>query len=1007
MKKYDPQAIEPKWQQTWADTKLYAASDTDTVRPRYYYLVEFPYPSGEGLHVGHVLSYTALDIMARHKRMQGFNVLYPMGWDAFGLPTENFAIKTKQSPQAVTKANTDRFRSQMQRLGLGFDWDREINTSDPQYYKWTQWLFLQLFKAGLAYQAELAINWCPFEKTGLANEEVVDGKHERCGTPVEKKLLKQWLLKITAYADRLAADLKEVDYLDRIASQQVNWIGRSEGAEITFALRGITSQPDDRHSVTVYTTRPDTLFGATFLVVSPEVARGWIEVGWPAGAEVRHYVDQALKASELERQEGKHKTGADTGIKAVHPLTGELLPVWVADYVLGSYGTGAIMAVPAHDERDHEFALAMNERFGDTKEFIDDTSPLRPDRPIEDRQVALAVIKHPEDDKYLLLKAKNWDDETHSFVMGGIDAGESAAAAIRREVVEETGFDHIAGVSAVGAPYRAVFYHQGKQVNRRAHIQPVVVELTDLHQQVVSDDEKALHELLWVSGEEALAKLRGEGVQTVFANYLAGHCSAPLPIMPVVANPASVAQAENEFDAPVYTGYGPLINSGEFNDLEGEPAKRAIVAALEAKGAGRPATKYKLRDWVFSRQHYWGEPIPVVHCATDGVVAVPDSQLPVELPAVDHYEPTDTGESPLAAMTDWVNTSCPTCGGPAQRETDTMPNWAGSSWYYLRYTDPHNAEAFADRAKLDYWTPVDLYNGGMEHTTLHLLYSRFWHKFLFDQGWVPTAEPYARRRSHGMILGPDNQKMSKSRGNVINPDHVVDQYGADTIRLYEMFMGPFDQEKAWSEEHLSGVSRFIYRVWTLAQDFIAAGHMATIGQGDSTVGTFATEADRQVHKTLKKVHHDIENMQFNTAVAALMELVNFLNRPEHRQRLLAPAATDLRTRTVRALVLMLAPFTPYLAEELWHQFGETGSVHQAAWPAYDPELIKDELVTVVVQVNGKLRASLTAPVAATDLELTKLAQADAHVAKYLAEGKVVKTIVVSRKLVNFVVKPDA
>jgi leucyl-tRNA synthetase len=829
MKRYNPQEIEPKWQAVWDQTKLYHAADNDP-RTKYYYLVEFPYPSGEGLHVGHVLSYTALDIMARHKRMLGYNVLYPMGFDEFGLPTENYAIKHKIAPQVATETNVQNFIRQMKSLGLSFDWDRMVRTSDPNYYRWTQWIFLQLYKAGLAYQDEIAINWCPFEKTGLANEEVVDGKHERCGTPVEKKLLKQWLLKITAYADRLIEDLKTVDYLDRISAQQINWIGRSEGAEIDFALHGITGQDDGKHKVTVYTTRPDTLFGATFIVVSPEVADSWLKVGWQADKTVRDYIDKSLKESELERQEERVKTGVDTGIKAVHPLSGQEIPVWVADYVLGSYGTGAIMAVPAHDERDNEFARKFK-----------------------------------------------------------------------------------------------------------------------------------------------------------------------LPIEPVVKAPEPASDK-------IYTGDGPLVNSGDFDGMEGDKARHAIIEAVVKQGAGRGATKYKLRDWIFSRQHYWGEPIPIIHCPKDGAVAVPDDQLPVELPQVDHYEPTETGESPLAAMSDWVNVTCPQCGGPAKRETDTMPNWAGSSWYYLRYADPHNDQAFADRSKLDYWTPVDLYNGGMEHTTLHLLYSRFWHKFLFDQGLVPTAEPYARRRSHGMILGPDGQKMSKSRGNVINPDQVVEQYGADTIRLYEMFMGPFDQEKAWSEEHLAGVSRFIYRVWTLAQDLTAAGFGVSNAQPDGDQGAFELEVDRIGHKTLKKVGADIEVMHFNTAVSALMEYINFLVTPANRDRLLVPESASLRGRTLRLLVLMLAPFTPYLAEELWHDLCQEDSVHTEAWPKYDPELIKDELVEIAVQVNGKLRATVVVAVDASDDEVADAAAAEPKVAKYLEGAEVVKTVVVPRRLVNFVVK---
>lgn len=819
MKRYQPSEIESKWQQVWNQTKLYRAIDDDP-REKYYYLVEFPYPSGEGLHVGHVRSYTALDIMARHKRMQGFNVLYPMGFDAFGLPTENYAIKNKVAPQDATTTNIANYTRQLQALGLSFDWDRVVNTTDPDYYRWTQWIFLQLHKAGLAYQAEMPINWCPKEKTGLANEEVVNGVHERCGTTVEKKLMKQWMLKITAYADRLIDDLKTVDYLDRISSQQINWIGRSHGAEITFQLQGITGQADDKHSVDVYTTRPDTLFGATFIVVSPELADSWLKVGWQASEAAAAYVANALNESELSRQEDKVKTGVDTGIKAVNPLNGKLVPVWVADYVLGGYGTGAIMAVPAHDPRDLEFAKAFD-----------------------------------------------------------------------------------------------------------------------------------------------------------------------LPITRVI-----------EGGELPFVGQGKLVSSGEFDGLIGTAAMQAIIKTLVDKGAGKGAKKFKLRDWIFSRQHYWGEPIPMIHCDKCGVVPVPEDQLPVTLPKVDSYEPTETGESPLAAITEWVNTTCPTCSGPAKRETDTMPNWAGSSWYYLRYVDPKNNQAFADRAKLDQWTPVDLYNGGMEHTTLHLLYSRFWHKFLFDQGLVPTSEPYARRRSHGMILGPDGQKMSKSRGNVINPDGVIERYGADAVRLYEMFMGPFDEQTAWSDERLSGVSRFLYRVWTLVENLTGQGK-----QSATPDGIFATEVDRATHKTLKKVNEDIQSMSFNTMVSTLMEYVNFLHK--NQTKLASPDNVDLAERTVQYLILMLAPMVPHMTEEIWHEtLGQEGSVHAAAWPLYDPELIKDELISVAVQVNGKLRATVVLAADATDEDLTAAAKGDLNVAKYLSAGEVVKTIVVPRKLVNFVVK---
>ncbi len=818
MKKYDPKTIEPKWQRLWADTKLYAAQDGDKTRPKYYMLTEFPYPSGDGLHAGHAREYTLGDVIARHKRMQGHNVLYPMGYDAFGLPTENFAIKHKIKPQDATAQNVANFRRQFDSLGYSFDWDREVNTTDPSYYKWTQWLFLQFVKAGLAYQDEIAINWCPKCKTGLANEEVVDGKHERCGTAVEKKFLKQWLLKITAYADRLIEGLKTIDFPPRIADQQVNWIGRSEGAEIDFAVAG--------EKVTVYTTRPDTLGGATFLVLAPEHAAVSQIITAEQKAKVEEYARQAQSETELERQaEERPKTGVFTGAYAVNPITKEQMPVWVADYVLAGYGTGAIMAVPAHDDRDFAFAKTFD----------------------------------------LMIK------------------------------------------------------------------------------QVVSGDE--------------------------------------LP----------------------YIGEGKLTNSGQFDGLEGIEAKHAITKWLFDEGIGRGATKYKLRDWVFSRQHYWGEPIPIVHCDKCGAVPVPEDQLPVTLPDVEHYEPTDTGESPLASITDWVNTTCPKCGGQALRETDTMPNWAGSSWYYLRYMDPRNDQAFASKDKLAYWGAVDMYLGGTEHITLHLLYSRFWHQFLYDQKLVTTPEPYAARRGQGIVLAADGRKMSKSLGNVINPTDIILRYGADAFRLYLLFMAPYDETTPWSDERLSGVSRFLYRVWTLVQD-LAPNRNSVTGVSEINTGELTVAVDRITHKTLKKVHDDFEGLRFNTTVSALMEYVNYLSEAKIKAALVSSAYSALAQRTARTLVLLLAPSVPHLAEELWHDLGNEGSVHVAPWPQYDPELIKDDVVTIVVQINGKVRANLLAAAGATDADLTAAALADPNVVRHLGDQTVVKTIVVPRRLVNFVVK---
>lgn len=794
MKSYNPQDIEPKWQSVWADTGIYKAIDFDE-RPKYVMLTEFPYPSGDGLHSGHAREYTIGDVMARLKRMQGYNVLYPMGYDAFGLPTENYAIKTGVSPQEATATNVANFRKQFDSLGLSFDWDRQVNTTDPDYYKWTQWLFLQFHKAGLAYQKEMAINWCPKEKTGLANEEVVNGRHERCGTLVEKKLLKQWMLGITKYADRLIEGLKDLDYPDRISSQQINWIGRSEGAEIDFMVG------DEK--ITVYTTRPDTLAGATFMVLAPEHPAVQNITTDEQKGRVESYIKAAQAQSEIARTDDtREKTGVATGAHAVNPLTGKEIPVYIADYVLMGYGTGAIMAVPAHDQRDFEFATKY--------------------------QIPITRV---------------------------IEGGE-------------------------------------------------------------------------------------------------------LP----------------------YSEKGMLVNSGEFDRLSSDEAKSKITEFLGAKGVARKAVKYRLRDWIFSRQHYWGEPIPIIHCNKCGAVPVPEDQLPVVLPKVESYEVGENGESPLAQVDEWVNVDCPECGAAAKRETDTMPNWAGSSWYYLRYFDANNDKAFADPEKLKYWGAVDMYLGGMEHTTLHLLYSRFWHQFFYDQKLVPTPEPYAARRGQGIVLAADGRKMSKSIGNVINPTDVIAKTGADALRLYILFMAPYDESTAWSDEHLSGVSRFLYRVWDLLQKPVEES-------ADNL------EMDRIMHKTIQKVTEHLDGMRFNTAVSALMECVNSLNK----QKALTPTVA-------RQLTLLLAPFAPHMAEEIWAELGEKESVHVSPWPAFDPELVVDDVVEVAIQVNGKLRGTMPAAVGASKEELEEAAKTVESVKKHLHDKEVIKTIIIPDKMVSFVVR---
>ncbi len=797
---YSPKNIEGKWQKIWEDEKAFAAT-TDYTKPKYYALVEFPYPSGQGLHVGHPRPYTALDIVARKRRMQGYNVLYPMGWDAFGLPTENYAIKNHIHPRIVTKNNVAHFKDQLKSIGYSFDWDREVNTTDPNYYKWTQWIFLKLFKAGLAYKTEMPINFCTSCKVGLANEEVVNGVCERCGSPVIRKMQSQWMLKITEYADKLIDDLALVDYIEKVKVSQKNWIGRSEGAEVEFKLAG------KEETLRIYTTRPDTLFGATYMVLSPEhpyIDKFKDEI--KNMDEILAYREMAARKSDFERTElAKDKTGVLLdGIKAINPVNGKEIPIWISDYVLMSYGTGAIMAVPAHDERDWEFA----KKFG-------------------------------------------------------------------------------------------------------------------------------------------------------------------LPIIEVVAG----GDVQNAAFTDVATGI--MVNSGFLNGMEVAEAKKAIIEFLTKEGIGHSKRNYKLRDWVFSRQRYWGEPIPIVHCDKCGYVPIPESELPLELPEVESYMPTDNGESPLAAMTDWVQTTCPCCGGPAKRETDTMPQWAGSSWYYLRYTDPTNNEALASPEALKYWLPVDWYNGGMEHTTLHLLYSRFWHKFLYDQKVVPCPEPYQKRTSHGMILGSNGEKMSKSRGNVVNPDDIINEFGADTLRTYEMFIGAFDLAASWSQEGVKGCRRFLERVWKL-QDMLVDGD------------EYSPEMVTKVHQTIKKVSSDYESLKYNTAIAAMMALVNDLFKAEKVTR------AEFKT-----LLQLLNPVAPHITEELWEICGFEKRLYQNTWPEYDEAKTVENTVEIAVQINGKTRTTINI---AKDCDKdTAIAAGKEALGNKLA-GTIIKEIYVPGRIINIVAK---
>lgn len=802
--KYNHKAVEEKWQKIWEDKGVFHASE-DTEKEKFYALIEFPYPSGQGLHVGHPRPYTALDTVARKRRLEGYNVLYPIGWDAFGLPTENYAIKNHIHPEIVTKKNIARFKKQIQSLGISFDWSREINTTDPEYYKWTQWIFIQLYKHGLAYKKEMNVNWCTSCKCVLANEEVVNGVCERCGSEVVHKVKSQWMLKITEYADRLINDLDLVNYPDRVKAQQKNWIGRSKGAEVDF-----TTTTGD--TLTIYTTRADTLYGATYMVISPEhpMIEKWADKISNMD-EIKKYQEAAARKSDFERTEvAKEKTGVRIdGVNAINPVNNKEIPIFISDYVLVSYGTGAIMAVPAHDTRDWEFAKKFD----------------------------LPIIE--------VVKGGNVQEEAYTDCAKGI-----------------------------------------------------------------------------------------------------------------------------------------MVNSGMLDGLTVDEAKKKIIDWLTSEGKGHSKVNYKLRDWVFSRQRYWGEPIPMVYCEKCGYVPIDEKDLPLRLPMVESYEPTDNGESPLAKMTDWINTTCPCCGGKAKRETDTMPQWAGSSWYYLRYMDPHNKNALASKEALNYWSPVDWYNGGMEHTTLHLLYSRFWHKFLYDIGVVPTPEPYAKRTSHGMILGENGEKMSKSRGNVVNPDEIVDEYGADTMRLYEMFIGDFEKAAPWSKASIRGCRRFVERYWNLQNVLI---------DGDK----IRPELESAFNKAIKKVGEDIENIKFNTAIATLMALINDISNVK-----------SINKEELRIFSILLNPFAPHVTEEVYEvcKLGN-GILAEAEWPKYDESKCVDESVEIVVQVNGKIKTKLNIPVDADKDTVLELAKNDENVRKAIDGMNIIKEIVVPKKLVNLVVKP--
>jgi leucyl-tRNA synthetase len=953
MKDYDHKKIEKKWQDYWQKQKLYQAKD-NSPKKKYYTLFEFNYPSGDGLHVGHVRTDTAMDVISRKRRMQGFNVLYPVGWDSFGLPTENYAIKTGIHPKVVTKKNTDNFRRQIKSLGISVDWSREIDTSDPNYYKWTQWHFLQFFKHGLAYKQKMLINWCPKDKIGLANEEVIDGKCERCGTPVEKREKEQWMLAITKYADRLDKDLDKVDFEERIKIQQRNWIGRSEGAEIEFGIK------NNELGIKVFTTRPDTLFGVTYMVLAPEhELMKKLESKIKNNEEVQKYISDSKNKTEIERTaEGKDtstgrvqaKTGVELkGVKAINPATKEEIPVYIADYVLSTYGTGAIMAVPAHDERDYAFAKKYNLPIKKVIEPVFSQS-VEPGRvveglPFDNRDAIIAVVKHWSEEKYIALKWKKvaWG----TFITGGIEGNQTAEEAAKMEIREETGYLNPKLIADFGILH-GKFYHVPKKVNRFAHARTLLMKLENDERQEVEEKEKEIHEVLWLTKEE-LRKFLTPDSHLRALEILNGQ--------------------------EVYSGEGQLTHSGKFDGITTAEARVAITKVF-----GQKKITYKLRDWIFSRQRYWGEPIPMIHCPDCGWVPVPEKELPIKLPDVKNYKPTDTGESPLAKIKSFVETKCPQCKGPAKRETDTMPNWAGSSWYFLRYLDPKNKKKFADPKKLKYWMPVDWYNGGMEHTTLHLLYSRFWHKFLYDLKLVPQSEPYKKRTSHGLILAGGGEKMSKSKGNVVNPDDIVTQFGADTLRVYEMFIGPFGQAVAWSTDGIVGPRRFLERIWKLQEKVIK-----------KTAENKKLES--ALHRAIKKVTEDIEVMQFNTAISALMILSNEMEKN-----------SEISSSVYETFLQLLAPFAPHITEELWSELGHKKSIHLEAWPKFDLKKLADEEVTIVVQVNGKVRGEFTGSPSISEQEVKTKAQGLTEVKKWTDGKEVIRVIFVPGKLVNFVIK---
>jgi len=959
MKEYNHLKIEPKWRKIWDKKGINKTKDT-TKDKKFYVLDMFPYPSGDGLHVGHPRGYIATDVYSRYKRMHGFNVLHPMGWDAFGLPAENYAIKNKISPDFAMKRNVKRFKEQLSIIGFSYDWSREINTTDPNYYRWTQWIFLQMFKKGLAFESFEPINWCPSCKTGLANEDLEDGKCERCGSVIEKKPMRQWVLKITDYADRLLKDIDDLNWPESVKESQRNWIGRSEGSELWFNIK------NSEEKIRVFTTRPDTLFGVTYLVLAPEnklvdELKSQI-TNWSA---VEKYREEIKAKTEIERTAvEKNKTGLKLeGVQAKHPLTKEILPVYIADYVLNNYGTGAVMAVPAHDERDYAFAKKYNLPI---KQVIapfftkpeNESDAVRKDKKTVKRVTAYALVFNKKTNKFLCL---DWGKfGWRSGIIGGLDAGESFREAAIREVREETGYVNLKYIKELGGEQHNHFFAAHKDENRYGIGQGMLFELIDETKVPVSPEDTKNHTAVWIDADKMEGWLNLEAFKYMWQVYKTG--------------------------TDFFTGNGVLINSGEFDGMDNEKAKKEITDLAD----GRQKVTYKLKDWVFSRQRYWGEPIPLIHCDKCGVVPVAEKDLPVKLPKVKFYEPTGTGESPLAAITKWVNVKCPKCKGKGKRETNTMPQWAGSSWYYLRYIDPKNKKTLVDKKKEKYWSPVDLYVGGTEHATRHLIYARFWHKFLYDIGIVNYKEPFTQLKNQGMILGSDSRKMSKRWGNVINPDDVVKNVGADTLRVYESFMGPFDQEIAWSTDNMVGSRRFLDKVWRLGQNLLCKTSSPLNGGPNRSEDVSRENFEILLNKTIKKVTEDILNFSFNTAISAFMILVNMAEK------------TELIKSDYEKILKLLAPFAPHMTDEIWSNLGHKNSIHLEKWPEYDDKKIVSEKTLIVVQINGKVRATFEMPTGSAQNDVEKIALAKEDVLKWLAGKQIIKKMFIKEKILSII-----